>query len=1009
MNAAPAITATTVAPLPVTGASATVTAVVHDDAGDEGLTCVWTSVPGGVVFAPLQAGARSVTATFPAGGTYAITGTVTDGDGATASATVDAVVVPSPASVLVSPASIVLATGASQPFTAAVGDQFGEEVPAPSIAWSVDQAGSIAADGVFTAGAAGVATVTATSGAVVGTATVTVSPANTAPTLGAIADRSVTAGTSTGAITIEIGDAQSAASELVVTVQASDATLLPASGLVLAGTGAVRTLTILPPSGPAGAATITVSVSDGTLSASIAFVLTVLPAPNQAPSFVKASDIDLGEDAAPVVRTGWATQIVPGGAGDVGQRLQFQVVASVPALFAEPPRIAPDGTLSFTPAPDAYGTTAVTVRLQDDGGTDDGGLDTSGPQVFTITIAPANDAPVMVSAPRATGEARIGATLSSDRGVWSDAADTGWGGASTLAYAIRWQRADGADGHGANDLAAATQERYVVTGADAGAFLRALVTVSDDGVGEPASRSAVAASPWLGPVVGDLPTVAFASPTIAIREADAPVAIIVRLSQAVPSTVVVPVAIAGAGDARFVLPDQDVTFEPGEVSKTISAAVHDDAVCQAAATVIIALGEPRGPARIGSPATSVIAISDDDVPRVAFVEALSSVTEGSGVHAVRIAVDPVGIAPITVTYALSGTATVATAVGPGVDVVHAGSTCVITAGAAQAEVLFTVEADDAAEDDESLRIDLVAADGGEIGSPAAHEVSIVDPATIAAADVAAPVFDPPGGVSLGARSVTIRPVPAYADVWYTIGIDPAYPVPGGGSGPGAAVRATGPLTISGSTTIRAVSALRGSDGTYRAGPVRTASYSVVSPDSFTLTGVGSGSSATSPASLGIVGPASSFDVSVQVLVDGRVHGSGTVRRVGTNRLEVDVPLPTSEGATVACTVRDGNGGEARFSRPLAWGVTEVGSVATLHLRRGDHVRFGAPGSAPFEIDAGIGGNRLLAAAGGSVVVGYPRAGIYTCRALVGGAIVGESTVIVYDTGIDPTEVVAAEI
>jgi len=51
-----------------------------------------------------------------------------------------------------------------------------------------------------------------------------------------------------------------------------------------------------------------------------------------------------------------------------------------------PPSIAPDGTLRFTPA--FVGVAHLIVHVQDNGGTQNGGVDTSGDQKFTITINP---------------------------------------------------------------------------------------------------------------------------------------------------------------------------------------------------------------------------------------------------------------------------------------------------------------------------------------------------------------------------------------------------------------------------------------------------------------------------------------------------------------------------------------------------------------------------------------------------------------------------------------------
>jgi hypothetical protein len=82
--------------------------------------------------------------------------------------------------ITVSPASASVQTGGTQQFTATGFDQFGNPMsPQPAFAWSVSGGGTINTSGLFTAGstAGGPFTVTATSGSVSGTASVTVTGA----------------------------------------------------------------------------------------------------------------------------------------------------------------------------------------------------------------------------------------------------------------------------------------------------------------------------------------------------------------------------------------------------------------------------------------------------------------------------------------------------------------------------------------------------------------------------------------------------------------------------------------------------------------------------------------------------------------------------------------------------------------------------------------------------------------------------------------------------------------
>jgi hypothetical protein len=61
------------------------------------------------------------------------------------------------------------------------------------------------------------------------------------------------------------------------------------------------------------------------------------------------------------------------------------VASSNPALFRSAPVLSDNGTLRFTPADNADGSATVTVRAADDGGTANGGFDTS-ERTFTITV-----------------------------------------------------------------------------------------------------------------------------------------------------------------------------------------------------------------------------------------------------------------------------------------------------------------------------------------------------------------------------------------------------------------------------------------------------------------------------------------------------------------------------------------------------------------------------------------------------------------------------------------------
>jgi hypothetical protein len=67
-------------------------------------------------------------------------------------------------------------------------------------------------------------------------------------------------------VAFTVTDAQTAAMDLRVTAKSSNEALVPVAGIVLAGSGASRTVTITPTPGAVGAATITLSLSDGDIT-----------------------------------------------------------------------------------------------------------------------------------------------------------------------------------------------------------------------------------------------------------------------------------------------------------------------------------------------------------------------------------------------------------------------------------------------------------------------------------------------------------------------------------------------------------------------------------------------------------------------------------------------------------------------------------------------------------------------------------------------------------------------
>jgi hypothetical protein len=327
-------------------------------------------------------------------------------------------------------------------------------------------------------------------------------PLDQLPTISTIPNQNIYESTETGELSFTVGDNETAAGDLEVEVFSDNSALVPNAGLILGGTGANRTLKVVPaptgtgstqilvtvtdefggsastsftltvdparpqispvanvvlleyaainpvaltgirsgnPTAPlpltvtavsnrldllsnpvinyttgstdatlllnpkfagAGIAVVTVTVSDGTRTGTTTTTFQVeIRLRNTAPSFRGGSDQVVTEDSTLQRIPQWATEMSAGRSSEAGQALNFVVTHDAPGLFIVEPSLSSDGTLTYQAAPDVSGTTTVQVLLRDNGGTGDGGVDTSAPQMLQIIVRPVNDAPSFVPGP----------------------------------------------------------------------------------------------------------------------------------------------------------------------------------------------------------------------------------------------------------------------------------------------------------------------------------------------------------------------------------------------------------------------------------------------------------------------------------------------------------------------------------------------------------------------------------------------------------------------------------
>ncbi len=172
-------------------------------------------------------------------------------------------------------------------------------------------------------------------------------------------------------------------------------------------------LSYTPSANANGTATVTVTLTDDGNAGGAArttldqtFTITV-SAVNDLPRFTLIGAQSVAEDCGPQSEATGATAIDDGDP-EVGQTLTFNVTNNNTTLFSAQPSVSTNGTLTYTPAPNAYGFATVTVSLTDDATAGTAAL-TTAPQTFTITVNAVNDTPSFTKGANQSGVEDCGA------------------------------------------------------------------------------------------------------------------------------------------------------------------------------------------------------------------------------------------------------------------------------------------------------------------------------------------------------------------------------------------------------------------------------------------------------------------------------------------------------------------------------------------------------------------------------------------------------------------------
>lgn len=212
---------------------------------------------------------------------------------------------------------------------------------------------------------------------------------NTAPTITSIANQTTTTAVAVGPLSFTVSDAETAVASLTVTGASSNTTLLPVANIVFGGSGESRTVTLTPASGQTGTATITLTVSDGTLTAQTSLTLTVNASGNTAPTITSIANqtTTMGVAVGPLAFTIGDAETAASSLFLIRISSNTTLVPTANIVFGGS---GANRTVTVTPAAGQTGTANISVRVSD------GSL--LAQTTFTLTVnSGGNTAPTITS------------------------------------------------------------------------------------------------------------------------------------------------------------------------------------------------------------------------------------------------------------------------------------------------------------------------------------------------------------------------------------------------------------------------------------------------------------------------------------------------------------------------------------------------------------------------------------------------------------------------------------
>lgn len=245
------------------------------------------------------------------------------------------------------------------------------------------------------------------------------------------------------------------------------------------------------------------------------------------------------------------------------------------------------------------------------------------------------------------------------------------------------------------------------TGANIGSPSSATITITDNDV------------------IPGLPDLTISASPVSIAENGGTSTITATLSSTASSDVTANIDFTGVAvlGTDYTVSGTSVTIPSGSLSATITVSAINDVLVEGNETIVATIGTPTG-ANIGTPSSTTITITDDDVapsnPTLTITAQPTSVSEAGGTATFTAALSQAASVTVTATVNFSGTAV------SGTDYTASGTTISIPAGSLSATVSVSVIDDALVEGNETVIATLANVQGADLGAPSSATLTIID-------------------------------------------------------------------------------------------------------------------------------------------------------------------------------------------------------------------------------------------------------------------------------------------